>query len=75
MIQVILGDNVYRQTFLVDPNTTLRALLEEHDIDYSIRTLQLNGRVVAGDDLDQTFADFGITEKCSLLQVAKADPA
>ena len=74
MIKVTMGNNVKRdKDKILDPNTTLRAALEEAGIDYTRGLMHLDGSPLEPGDLDKTFADFGITEKCFLLNVAKAD--
>ena len=73
MIKVIIGNNLSRQTVIIDENTPLRAALEENGIDYSVGMTSLDGSTLAPGDLDKTFADFGITEKCYLVNIAKQD--
>ena len=76
MIKVTLGNNLKRTTEILDENTTtLREALEDAGIDYTIGIMNLDGCSLEPGDLDQTFADFGITEKCYLLNVVKADNA
>lgn len=76
MIKVVVGNNVKRETVIVDSNTTLRTVLEDADIDYAGRgVIHLDGASLNPGDLDKTFGQFGITEKCFLLQVVKADNA
>jgi len=75
MIKVTIGNNVKRKTEILDENTTLRTALEDAEIDYSRGTMNLDGSSLGPGDLDKTFADFGITEKCFLLNVVKADNA
>lgn len=75
MIKVIVGNNVKRESTIIDENTTLRACLEENGIDYTRGAMHLDGSALAPGDLDKTFADFGITEKAYLLNVVKADNA
>ena len=75
MINVTIGNNLDRQNVLVDPNTTLRAALEQAGVDYTVGMMHLDGATLRPGDLDKTFADFGITEKCYLLNVVKADNA
>lgn len=36
---------------------------------------KLDGSSLAAGDLDKTFADFGIAEKCYLVNIAKQDNA
>jgi len=75
MIKVTMGNNVKRSSEILDENTTLRAALENADIDYTHGMMNLDGSTLGPGDLDKTFADFGITEKCYLLNVVKADNA
>ena len=75
MIKVTIGNNVSRSSVIIDENTTLRKALEDSNIDYTIGMTSLDGSTLAPGDLDKTFADFGITEKCYLLNVVKADNA
>ena len=75
MIKVTIGNNVKRDSIIVDENTTLRSALEDNGIDYTTGTMHLDGSSLKAGDLDKTFAEFGITEKCYLLNVVKADNA
>ena len=75
MIKVTIGNNVKRKTEILDENTTLRQALEDAEIDYTRGTMNLDGSSLSPGDLDKTFADFGIAEKCFLTNVAKADNA
>lgn len=75
MIKVTVGNNVKRESVIVDENTTLRAVLEDNGIDYTSGTMHLDGSSLKPGELDKTFADLGITEKCYLLNVVKADNA
>lgn len=76
MLKVVVGNNVKRETKIVNSNATPRQVLEEAGVDYSRGgTINLDGSTLGPGDLDKTFAQFGITEKCYLLQVVKADNA
>ena len=75
MIKVTIGNNVKRKTEILDETTTLREALESAEIDYTTGIMNLDGSTLNPGDLDKTFADFGITEKCYLLNVVKADNA
>ena len=75
MIKVTIGNNVNRESVILDENTTLRTALEDNEIDYTVGIVHLDGSSLKAGDLDKTFADFGITEKCYLLSVVKADNA
>lgn len=75
MIKVTIGNNVKRTTVIVDPAQTLRQTLEAAEIDYTRGQMHLDGASLGPGDLDKSFADFGITERCFLLNVVKADNA
>lgn len=75
MVKAIIGNNVTRNSYIVDENTTLRKALEDAGVDYTIGMTSLDGATLAAGDLDKTFADFGVTEKCYVLNVVKADNA
>ena len=75
MINVTIVDNLHRNTYPVDPNTTLRSVLEAHDVDYTTGQTKLDGSSLAAGALDKTFVDFGIAEKCYLVNIAKQDNA
>lgn len=75
MINVTFVNNLHRNTYPVDPNTTLRSALEAHNIDYTTGQTKLDSSPLEPGDLDKTFADFGIAEKCYLVNIAKQDNA
>jgi len=76
MIRVTVGNNVNRTTTPpISANTTLRSVLEDAGIDYSVGVVHLDGTTLQPGDLDKTFADFGITERCYLLRIMKCDNA
>ena len=75
MIKVVTGNNVKRESVIVDGSTTLRQVLEDAGIDYTRGTMHIDGVSLQAGDLDKSFDDFGITEKCFLLNVVKADNA
>jgi hypothetical protein len=75
MIKVTIGNNVKRTSEVFERDTTLREALESQDVDYTSGIMNLDGSTLSPGDLDKTFADFGITEKCYLLNVVKADNA
>ena len=72
MIKVFVGNNVNRKAVLVDENSTLRKVLEDNNIDYSIGMTTLDGATLGAGELDKSFEEFGITEQCYLLNTAKA---
>lgn len=75
MIKVTVGNNVKREAVIIDENTTLRSCLEANGVDYTRGVMHLDGSSLNPGDLDKTFQQVGITEKCFLLNVVKADNA
>lgn len=75
MIKVTVGNNVKRSNVVVSETETLRNVLEENGIDYTRGITNLDGASLGAGDLDKTFEDFGITDRCFLLNVVKADNA
>lgn len=75
MIKVTVGNTVKRDTVLVDETTTLREVLENAGVEYSTGVTHLDGSSLQAGDLDKTFADFNITEKCFLMSVTKVNNA
>ena len=75
MIKCYVGNNVSKKAAIVDENITLRDCLEQNGVEYGVGQLHLDGSALSPGDLDKTFADFGITEKCFLLSVAKTTNA
>ena len=73
--KVTIGNNIRRSSDIIDENTTLRQALEANEIDYTVGMTSLDGVTLKAGDLDKTFAEMGITEKCYLLNVVKADNA
>jgi len=75
MVRVTVGNNVSRQNLIIDENTTLKAALEQAGVDYTRGSITLDGATVMAGGLNKTFAEYGVTESCYLLNVAKADNA
>lgn len=75
MIKVTVGNNLSRKAVIVSETSTLREILEANEVNYNTGMTSLDGATLAPGDIDKTFADFGITEKCYLLNVVKADNA
>lgn len=75
MVMVTISNNVKRTTDILPDSTTLRAALENAGIDYSRCVVNLDGSSLKPGDLDKTFANLGISEKCFLSSIVKADNA
>lgn len=75
MFKVYVGNNIDRWAVMVSPDTTLRAVLEQEQIDYTRGTMHLDGSSLRPGDLDKTFAELGVTGQCFLLSMQKLDNA
>ena len=75
MINVTFGNNLTRASELVNPGTSIRSFCEEHIPNYASATLTLDGSALRPGDIDKSFSDFGITDRCYLLSVVKQDNA
>jgi len=75
MIKVTVGNNVKRESVIIDENTTLRNCLEANGVDYTRGVMHLDGSSLNPGDLDYFFSGTATTEKCFLLNVVKADNA
>lgn len=75
MINVTIGNNLNRRNVLIPEDTTIREALEQNQIDYSIGMTSLDGATLTPGQMDKTFAELGITDRCYLLNVVKADNA
>ena len=73
MVEVWVGSTDEREKVIVDASTTLRKILEDAGINYMNETMQLDGTFLVPGSMDKTLNDFGITERCYLLSVVKAD--
>lgn len=75
MIKLTIGSNFKRSSVIIPETTTIRAALEEHEIDYSLGGINLDGCTLGAGDFDKTFAEFNVHDKCMLTQVAKTQNA
>lgn len=75
MINVIVGTTTSKYTKNYVPTTTLRNILEENAIDYSVAQVMLDGCPIQAGDMDKTLADMNVKEKCMLIAVVKASNA
>lgn len=75
MITVYIGNNARTEKDIVDVNMTLRACFEKNGVSYADGVNSLDGATLAPGDLDKTFAEMGITEKCYLTNTKKLNNA
>lgn len=72
MIKVIVGTTTQRNEKNYTAGTTIRTILEDNAIDYSVAQVMLDGASLNAGDMDKTLSDMNITEKCMLIAVVKA---
>lgn len=72
MIRVIVGTTTQRNEKNYTSGTTIRNILEDNAIDYSVSQVMLDGASLQAGDMDKTLADMNVTEKCMLIAVVKA---
>ena len=75
MIRVIVGTTTQRNEKNYPANTTLRTILEDNAVDYSVSQIMLDGANINPGDMDKTVSDLNIVEKCMLIAVVKANNA
>lgn len=72
MIKVIVGTTTQRNEKNYTAGTTIRTILEDNAIDYSVAQVMLDGASLQAGDMDKTLADMNVREKCMLIAVVKA---
>lgn len=77
MINLTIGTNTARTNAIVEPTDTLASVLEANNINTTGCALTLNGSLIAGVDIEDTFEELGVVDgtKASLIAVIKADSA
>ena len=75
MINVTITSNLGRTYANPDEHETIKSVLDANDIGYSTGMISLDGATLRPGDINKTFADMGVTEKCFLSVVVKADNA
>jgi hypothetical protein len=75
MIRVIVGTVTQRTEKNYSADTTLRTILEDNGVDYSVAQIMLDGANLKAGEMDNTLADMNVKEKCMLIAVIKADNA
>lgn len=75
MINVTIGTNTSRKRVVVDPDTTLRDILNENGVNTGVGTIHIDGVPVTVSDLGKTLNEMGVTDNAFIISVAKADNA
>lgn len=72
-IKVTIGNNMSSKQVIVEPDSTIRQVLDENEINYSIGLNYLGGMPLSVNDLDRTFNDFGVGDSVALTNIVKHD--
>ena len=76
MIQVTIGKNAGApRTVTATPDETPRQILEANNVEYARATVTIDGSTLKAGEMDKTFGELGITEKCYLFDVTKVENA
>lgn len=77
MIKLSVGTNTERKQIIVEAEQTLAEVLAANDVNVSGCALHLNGTLIAGADVSETFETLGVKDGTSamLIAVIKADSA
>lgn len=75
MISITVGTNTKRKQVVVDPNLTVRQVLEQNGVKYSVGNINLDAKILNQSDLDKTLTELGVTSGAYIINVAKADNA
>lgn len=75
MIKVTLVTNSGRTTVMASEDASIREVLEENDVNYAVGVTSIDGCPLKGGEMDKSLSDMGVTEKCFLSVVVKADNA
>lgn len=80
MVKVRVGNNLKRETVIVDSSSTLRSCFEEAGMKLNGGVVTLDGAAIAPGDMNKTLNELGYTgeegkNECILHSIAKADNA
>lgn len=73
MVKIYFHSQAQRKDMIIDENTSIRNALDQAGMDYAGRLVMLSGETVT--DLDETFADLGVTETATVSVNAKTQNA
>lgn len=77
MINLTIGTNTERKTVIVEATDVLAEVLSNNNVMTSSAAIHLNGALIPGCDLSNTFEELGVEDDTSamLIAVVKADSA
>lgn len=77
MINLTIGTNTERKTVIVEASEIVGDVLAENNVNTTSAAIHLNGSLIPGCDLDQSFEELGVEDDTAamLIAVVKADSA
>lgn len=73
MVNVIVGTTTDRVTKTYSRSTSIRTILEDNAVDYSVAQVMLDGATLQAGDIDKSLEDMNVTaDKCMLIACVKA---
>lgn len=75
MIKVVLGTNTSRKTVIVEPNSVVKDVLDNNNVNYMGTTVHMDGIPLTASELHSSFADLGVTDTVFLVSIIKCDNA
>lgn len=75
MVSVELTARGKRRTILADENATIMSVLDANGVDVRLTPPALNGAMLDADELESTFVELGIIDRCLLTCVVKTSNA
>lgn len=77
MISLTIGTNTERKTVIVEPTEVVGEVLEANNVNTAATAIHLNGSLIPGCDLYETFESLGVEDdsQAMLIAVVKADSA
>lgn len=71
----IVTSGARSKSVIVNPNDTVKNVLDSNDVDYSSAIVRLDMMPVTASEMNKTFAELGVNEMCTLAAIIKADGA
>lgn len=77
IIKLNVGNTLHRKTIMANENQSIRAILEEAEVELGVGTISLDGGIIPRQDLDNPLGQYGLDPNLvhSLSSIVKADAA
>ena len=74
-VNVSDSNSRYGQQMVNEATDTPRSLFEKLGVAYERGQTSINGRILNGAQIDETFANLGVSGQCTLTNIIKGDGA